>query len=167
MATEAEKILSRIRPFLENRSVLDIGCGMNKIVPWASGADHFYPNAELHVDISPDSDQLAKVLADRKFDIVFSSHAIEHIRAPIADTLRHFFSFVRKGGHLILYLPHEGRYVFDPSNSKARNPEHYHYLTPETFRWHLDQIQNLRLGALEEDPHIHNRYSFLVIADKM
>lgn len=165
MATEAEKILPRILPYLEKRSVLEIGCGPEKVVPWAVSVDSHF-KADIAVDASPDSGQLAKVLGEQKFDVVFSSHTLEHIRAPILETLRYWVRFVKADGLFILYLPSEERYKFDPSHPTSRNPEHFHYLTPGTFRWYLDQLQILKNVVIEEDPVIFNRYSFLVIAGR-
>lgn len=165
MATEAEKILTRILPHLEKASVLEIGCGPDKIVPWAVSVDSHF-KADISVDASPDSGQLARVLGEQRFDVVFSSHTLEHIRAPILETLKYWVRFVKAEGIFILYLPDETRYVCDPANPKVRNPEHFHYLTPGTFRWYLDQLPMLRHIVIEEDPVIFNRYSFLVIAGK-
>jgi SAM-dependent methyltransferase len=165
MATEAEKILSRILPHLEGKSVLEIGCGPEKVVPWALSVDHYF-QADLKVDVSPESGLLALALGERRFDVVFSSHTIEHLRAPLLETLRYWFRFVKNDGYLIMYLPDESRYVFDRANPAQRNPEHFHYLTPSTFRWYLDQVPGMRPATIEEDPVVHNRYSFLVIAGK-
>lgn len=162
MATEAEKIFPRILPHLERKTVLDIGCGPGKIVSWALSVDHHF-KADIRADVSPDSGQLRKALDGHRFDVVFSSHTVEHVRAPILETIRYWFSFVKPGGELIMYLPSETRYKFDPSNPKVRNPEHHHYLTPDTFIWYLQQIQGMLIDAVEEDPVIPNHYSFLVI----
>ena len=163
MATEAEKILPRVRPHLDGKSVLEIGSGPEKIVPWALSVDHYF-KADVKSDVSPDSGQLRKILGARQFDVVFSSHTLEHIRAPILETLRYWSSFVKIGGDLIAYLPDEARYVFNPASPSQRNPEHFHYLTPTTFRWYLDQVANMRPVTIEEDPVVPNRYSFLVFA---
>lgn len=165
--TEGEKIRAKILHLLENKSVLDLGCGGHPIVPWAVGVDdtseskHISP-ATIIAKIDPDSNQLGSSFLS---DVVFSSHALEHIRAPILETLRYWIRLVRPGGRLILYLPDERRYVFDQANRKAKNPGHCHYLTPETFRWHLEQTE-LLIELFKEDPVIHDRYSFLVIARK-
>ena len=165
--TEAEKILNRIRPHLEGKSVMDLGCGRLKIVPWANGVDDGSETTQLEpgtiiAKIDPDSRQLAEHL---KYEVVFSSHALEHIRNPIGETLRYWLGFVMQGGRLILSLPDERRYVYDPKNPVARNPGHFHYLTPEVVTWHLQQLP-VKIEAVEEDPYVFDRYSFLVIARK-
>jgi hypothetical protein len=69
----------------------------------------------------------------------------------------------KPGGRLVLYLPNERRYVFDPKNPKVRNPEHFHYLTPEVVRWALEQLP-VEIETAQDDPEIFDHYSFLVIA---
>lgn len=165
MATEAEKIFRRILGQLERKTVLDIGCGPEKIVTWALSVDHHF-KADIKADVSPDSGQLKKALDGHRFDVVFSSHTIEHLRSPLLETIKYWFSFVKPGGELILYLPDESRYVFSPASPRLRNPEHFHYLTPSTFRWYLEQVQGIGPIMIEEDPVVHNRYSFLVFAGK-
>lgn len=165
--TEAEKILPRISSLLEGKTVVDLGCGMRPIVPWARGVDDLseskiVPPGVIISKIDIESQHLGEAL---RADVVFSSHAIEHLRAPVGSTLRYWGNLVKEGGRLILYLPDERRYVFSKANPKARNPGHYHYLTPETFRWHMEQLP-MELEALEEDPVEFDRYSFLVIARK-
>ena len=166
MATEAEKIFPRILPHLERKTVLDIGCGPGKIVSWALSVDHHF-KADIRADVSPDSGQLRKALDGHRFDVVFSSHTVEHVRAPVLETIRYWFTFVKPGGHLITYLPDEGRYVFDPASPRLRNPEHFHYLTPTTFRWYLEQVPGVSQITIEEDPVVYNRYSFLAFAGKL
>jgi hypothetical protein len=164
--TEAEKIRDRILPLLEGKSVLDLGCGHHPVVKWAVGIDD---SSESQV-IAPGTivarvDPASALISSHRAEVVFSSHTIEHIKNPILETLRYWLGLVLPGGRLILYLPDERRYVFNPKNTKDRNPGHHHYLTPETFRWYLEQLP-VAIEVLEEDPYIFDRYSFLVIARK-
>jgi predicted RNA methylase len=180
--TEASKILPRIIDLLREKTVLDLGCGDEKVVPWAVGVDD---GSEWEKDkVQPDVNAcigpnwnlrnperslqfaLLKKGIPGTRDVVFSSHALEHIPKPIRDTLNYWLSFVNQNGHLILYLPDERHYVYDHANRKARNPAHYHYLTPETFQWHLDQIPNIRVEQFEPDIG-DDRYSFLVVIRKL
>jgi hypothetical protein len=155
---------------LEGKTVVDLGCGVKKIVPWAVGVDDGSAYGALKpasidrsASVDPEKKTLPVALDHATFQVVFSSHALEHIRAPILETLRYWMHFVSVGGLLILYLPSEARYVFDHTNRKLRNPQHHHYLTPETFVWYLEQLDCMTIEALEEDPQIHDHYSFLAI----
>lgn len=169
-STESEKIYSRIRELLEGKTVVDLGCGVKKIVPWAVGVDDGSAYGQLKpaaidrsASVDPERKTLPIALDGQTFQVVFSSHALEHIRAPILETLRYWLQFVTVGGHLILYLPNEARYVFDHTNRKSRNPQHYHFLTPDTFAWYLEQLAGVTIEAMEDDPQIHDHYSFLAI----
>jgi SAM-dependent methyltransferase len=171
MATEAEKIRPRILSLLENKSVLDIGCGSETIVPWALGVDDGsetleLPKGVIRAKISPDSISMAIALGGRMFDVVFSSHALEHMRTPILETLQWWLNFVKPGGYLLLYLPSEQHYVFDSNNPKRRNPGHHHFLTINTFTWYLDQLTGVDFSVEPDIDLTHNRYSFLCIIRK-
>lgn len=167
--TESMKIREAVLPWLRGKSVLDLGCGGQKIVPWAVGVDDHsegsvrpLPCVDIEADVAPGGN-LAGLLAGRQFEVLFSSHTLEHIRYPIRETLAHWLQFVAPGGRLILYLPDERHYVYDPANPRAKSPFHAHYLTYETFVWHVDQIPDLELevGRMDLGP---DRYSFLVVA---
>lgn len=173
--TEASKILPRIIDLLKGKTVLDLGCGEEKIVPWAVGVDDGSEwdklEPEINASIAKNGGRKDLTLALLRtgnptyFDVVFSSHVVEHCQAPIRDTLYYWLSFLKWDGLLILYLPDENHYIYDPNNPKARNPAHHHFLTPETFRWHLEQIPNLVIELFEPDIG-DDRYSFLVVARK-
>lgn len=161
--SEAAKILPKIEPYLKDRTVLDLGCGPHKVVPWAVGVDDY--SEQVHKGGADIVCPVESLDAEQQFDVVFSSHMLEHIQAPLGFALRHWLRMVKPWGHLILYLPDERHYVYDHGNPKLRNPAHMHYLTPETFRWHLEQLP-VDIIALEPDLG-PDRYSFLVIARKV
>jgi len=167
MMTEADKVKDRVYGQLKDKLVLDLGCGHHPIFPWAQGVDDtseskiLVPNIH-RLSISPDKQDLNVF---KNFDVVFSSHAIEHMKTPILDTLRYWLTCVKQGGLLVLYLPDERRYRFNPADRKERNPGHHHYLTPEIFNWYLQQLP-IEVITLEDDADIHDHYSFLVIAKK-
>lgn len=169
--TEAEKVFLRIKPLLEGKSVVDLGCGIKKIAPWAIGVDdesesRVFWDQYVKARVDSVSGDLSKSFTPDSFDVVFSSHTLEHIRYPLLDTIRYWVSFVKPGGRLILYLPDENRYRFDPGNPKVKNPGHAHILTPQMFRELLDQVKELSLEHFEEDPQIYDHYSFLVVCRK-
>lgn len=173
---ESAKILDKILPMLEDKSILDLGCGDRKILPRAVGVDDASewssrPEAvDVSCKIDPARHELAPHLAALGFpdlyDVVFSSHALEHVSTPIEDTIRYWASFVKPGGRLVLYLPNEHHYRYDAMNPRARNPAHKHYLTPDTFLWHLFQIPEIQVERFEDDLG-PDRYSFLVVGKKV
>lgn len=165
---EAAKISARIMKESDGLSVLDLGCGDSKVVPWAIGVDDGSEWADLKTGpdvrarIDPDSAQLAGALMSKGFqtlyDIVFSSHALEHMPSPIGRTIRYWLAFVRPGGRIMLWLPNERLYVYDKRSPRTRNPAHAHYLVPEVVRWHLEQT--LPEVYIEEETG-PNAYCFL------
>jgi SAM-dependent methyltransferase len=165
--TESEKALSRILHLLEGKQVLDLGCGRRPVVPWATGVDdssecqHLRPGT-ISAKIDPESRQIQSF---HQVDVVFSSHALEHMRSPILETLRYWLGLVKPAGRLILYLPDERRYVFDQKSPTTRNPGHHHYLTADTFHWYLEQLP-VDIELFQRDPEIFDHYSFLVVARK-
>ena len=121
---------------------------------------------DLRAKVDPDSKELERALNGRRFQVVFSSHTLEHMRAPILETLNYWLRFVEVEGHLILYLPEERAYVFDRSNPTARNPAHKHFLTADTFIWYLLQIEQIKIEEFSMDVGA-DRYSFLVILKRV
>jgi SAM-dependent methyltransferase len=79
-------------------TVLDIGCGPDKIVPHARGFDQ----------IDGDANTIDECVADR-FDMVFSSHCLEHMHDP-ADAIQRWWRLVQIGGRMIVIVPDEDLY---------------------------------------------------------
>lgn len=79
-------------------SVLDIGCGPDKIVPHARGFD---------LD-DGDANRIDEHVAER-FDMVFSSHCLEHMRDPV-DAILRWWRLVNVGGRMIVIVPDEDLY---------------------------------------------------------
>ena len=161
-ATEGEKVFRRIVHLLEGKTVVDLGCGIQKIAPWAIGVDdeseskHFRDQI-VRARVDPVSRELSTAFKPESFDVVFSSHTLEHIRYPIIDTLRYWLTFVKPRGRLIAYLPDE-------------NPGHVHLLTPKSFLallYDSGLADEVVIEVFEEDPQIFDHYSFLVVLRKV
>lgn len=107
MSQEASKLRERWiregtweRYFRADRSVLDIGCSTDKIVPWARGWD---------LDLGDSDAQYLIGVPDESYDIVFSAHCLEHMRDP-AEALRNWWRVLKPEGYLIFEVPDEDLY---------------------------------------------------------
>ena len=77
---------------------LDVGYGADLIVPNCSGWDFRNGDAQYLAGIE-----------DESFDFVYSSHCLEHMY-NVRVALKNWFRVVRKGGYLILAVPHRDLY---------------------------------------------------------
>ena len=94
---EVRKCRNRVVQYLHG-TVLDIGCGDEKIIPQAIGVD-LDPKADLRVDLSrPDA---LSLFNNDSVDVIFSSHFLEHI-IDYEGALRQFWRILKPNGMLIL-----------------------------------------------------------------
>jgi len=68
-------------------------------------------------------------LDDEAFDTVYSSHCLEELPDPVT-ALRNWWRVLRKGGHLILYLPHRDLYEKRTKLPSRWNIDHKHFFLP-------------------------------------
>lgn len=65
---------------------------------------------------------------DGRFEYIFSSHCLEHVKENWYDVLDYWLSKIKVGGILFLYLPHASQNYWQPRN----NRKHIHsFLGPE------------------------------------
>jgi SAM-dependent methyltransferase len=181
--SEAAKIRNAVFPLLQGRTVLDLGCGQEKIVPWAVGVDSGTSWKEIPkaVDLVSAIDGASGLLAHSLlcvgkpvlYDVVFSSHSLEHVFSPIMRVLLDWLSLVRISGRLILYVPDEMKYRFSPANPRVHNPEHLHFLTAEVMRLCLDDLSVRGLIEIERFEERNasgghdDEYSVLIVARRL
>lgn len=125
----------------------DIGC-MRK--EWA------FPGS-IPIDISFDDDYDAMNLPQQEVDYIFSSHCLEHIPNWV-DALEYWYSTLKKGGILFLYLPHYNQEYWRPWN----NRKHLHIFTDEIIKdWmiHKEFINIFSSGRDLND-------SFMIVGEK-
>ena len=101
---------------------LDIGYGADLIVPGCSGWD-----------IRNGDAQYMKGVEDESFDYVYSSHCLEHV-TDVRVALKNWFRLVRKGGFLIITVPHRNLY-----EKKRRLPS----------RWNINHKHMFLIGETE------------------
>ena len=109
-ANESSKIKWEAVPYFHGR-VLDIGCGPFKCFPHWIGVDNGHEWGPDGVDVRVPSADKLDLFADETCDGVFSSHLLEHIPyEKVPETLIEWFRVLKRGGHLMLYLPDEDDY---------------------------------------------------------
>lgn len=111
---------------------LDVGCS-----EWP------FPGAEP-IDLKQGSDALK--LPGEDWDYIFSSHCLEHLTNPV-EALEHWFSKIRKGGVLFLYLPHPDMEYWRPQNCR----KHLHIFHPQDIARLLRDIGLVHVMCSERD----------------
>ena len=113
---------------------LDIGCGNDPVVDGCCGWDLMHGDAQYLTGI-----------ADEEFDWVYSSHCLEHVD-DVRIALKNWFRVVRRGGYLLLYIPHRDLYEKKLTLPSRFNPHHKHMFLigkkdpPDT----LDIVEEIR-----------------------
>lgn len=158
-------------------SVLDIGCGPDKITPEAFGVDgRDLPGVNVVTDNPYDLAGLIgkdHLITYEKYDAVFSSHFLEHLNNQYGAIVE-WRKLIRLGGHLVLYLPDGDHY-----NNKE-NPEHMVDMKYEPFMFWFRRAfcgegkdfrgENIPKMFELVDSFMDvgaDRYSFVVIARKV
>jgi predicted SAM-dependent methyltransferase len=160
--SETMKIRPRIQRYLTGR-VIDIGCGTDKITKEAIGVDVRPLGGSIDV-ITNQLDRLSSLAHPKlfdSFDVVYSSHCLEHFADDFA-ALEDWYKLLKIGGVMILYLPDDRHYDNDS------NPEHLHRYTLEAFVSNFKTQFDGRMEVVEADMDLgHDKYSFFVVGRKI
>ena len=124
---ESEKIKWEIVQYTRGRG-LDIGCGPSKPFAHFRGVDNNKDEALFNIRataadwIVPSADKLDEFTSSSQ-DFIFSSHMLEHLPyEDVPSCLKEWFRLLRKGGHLVLYLPSDEAYP--KVGEDGANPDH-------------------------------------------
>ena len=98
---------------------LDIGFGGDLVCGNAVGFDFEHGDAQILDGIDNES-----------FDFVYSSHTLEHLNDPKAGIQR-WWNVLKKGGYLIIYVPHRDLYEQKKELPSRMNPNHRYYFMPD------------------------------------
>ena len=174
--SESEKVhtLPNVMKYITGR-ILDIGCADHKILPQAIGVDG-RPLAGVDIVTSDlgtlwDTQQYGSEC--QTYDTVFSSHLLEHVEEPFW-MLHCWKHCMKKGGHLVLYLPEKSHY------DNYQNPEHLWNWSYEDFLFSFKR-QMCGEGKNFEGEHLEpafkliecgehygpDLYSFYIVAEKL
>jgi SAM-dependent methyltransferase len=94
---------------------LDIGYGGDLVCESARGWDAEHGDAQQLADVP-----------DELYDYVYSSHTLEHMISP-EEAVKNWWRVVRRGGYLILYIPHRDLYEKKTTLPSRWNTDHKHY----------------------------------------
>lgn len=120
-------------------SGIDIGCGPDPVTPTARGFDVQ----------DGDANHITRYVSER-FDFVFSSHCLEHMRDPRAALLE-WWELVKPGGHLIFTVPDEDLYEQGVFPSRFNADHKFTFTISKARSWSPVSINVLDLAhALPE-----------------
>lgn len=144
---------------------LDLGCGPQKAFPHAFGIDNCVDTELFGIQMKPDirvedCADLSNYIHPASCDFVFSSHLLEHIE-DAAGAVAHWWSLIKTGGHLILYLPH--RDLYPNIGTAGANPDHKHDFIPEDVVSMVPPGWDLLVREVRDQG---NEYSFLLVLRK-
>jgi SAM-dependent methyltransferase len=153
---------------------LDIGYGGDLVSPNAAGFDFEHGDAQYLAEIN-----------NEQYDFVYSSHTLEHLADPAA-ALKNWYRVLKKGGYLILYIPHRDLYEKKKSLPSRFNPNHTAFFLierdepPDTLgivpliektlsNYELIYAKECSEGHTIKDPEIHSdgEYSIEVVLKKL
>jgi len=119
--------------YLSSAHILDIGYkgydeGIVPIVPQAVGVDLDYPGY----------DGVTLPFADGSQDTVYTSHCLEHI-SDYKRAIQEWFRVVKRGGYLIIVVPHQYLYERRPKIPSRWNPDHKRFYTPASLLQEIEE----------------------------
>lgn len=163
---EAEKIKFEIVQYTRGKGV-DLGCGPKKAFPHMIGVDSCKDTELFNIAMKPDvvcNDASCLDFIDNDtLDFIFSSHLLEHIQDTQA-ALTEWWSKIKVGGHLVLYLPH--RDLYPNIGQPGSNRDHKHDFIPQDIITYMEQIGSWDL-KVNEVRSGGNEYSFLQVFEKL
>ena len=162
--SEMSSIRREARAYCRGK-VIDIGCGGDKVVPWAVGFDREVPYTNVPsgmVDVVGDARDMT-MYADGEFDTVVSSHLLEDF-ADTERVLDEWLRILKPDGHLVLYLPNERRYRkhCDETGQEYNNA---HTIEDMSLEYMLRLFETKPVSVVHTIDK-HGSYSFFVVVRK-
>lgn len=166
---ETSRLLYLTEDYCKGHGV-DMGCELdphpnahtlvdNGSIVW----DMLHETHEVHIrnieDLFPDWE-------DERYDFVYHSHLIEHIRDPKAF-LQECLRIVKPGGNVVVIGPHEDWYW--PCGHPDANPDHSKYnwsLNQDRVAKWFESLGNCEVIHKSEHGWSEDNWSFVVVAKK-
>lgn len=162
---ESRKIRWEIVPYTRGK-VLDLGCGSEKAFKHFVGVDNKHHEREammtVNCDVVVETCSDLRQFGSQSWDAVFSSHLLEHIE-DYKSALREWWRVIKRGGYLVLYLPHKSFY---PNiGEEWANADHKHDFVPDDIVKAMQEIGGWDLVENQERNQ-WNEYSFFQVYRK-
>ncbi|HSK73171.1 MAG TPA: methyltransferase domain-containing protein [Pyrinomonadaceae bacterium] len=111
--------------------ILDVGCGVNKY-EGAIGLDN---NPRAAADVIHDLGDFPYPFADNEFDLIVSSHSIEHI-PDVMRFVAELYRITKPGGRMKIVTPHY------TNPDWANDPTHRNHFNSYSFNVFIPEKQN-------------------------
>lgn len=144
---------SEVKSLLVGKGI-DIGCGPDPIMPDVRP-----------FDLSDGDANFISQYVSEKYDYVFSSHCLEHMKNPVT-ALQEWYSILKPGGHLIVLVPDEDLYEQGVFPSAFNGDHKFTFTISKKKSWSeksinvldlLKQLPNSTLVNLELQDHGYDR----------
>lgn len=104
----------------KNSSILDVGCGQGKFLNYfklggfkdLTGIDLFIDKENIQTDIKLIQTSLEDFNAPKKYDLIISNHAFEHMDNQLTN-LKCFENLVKKDGLILLRIPVKSEFIWN------------------------------------------------------
>lgn len=164
---EAGKVKYEIVEYTRGKGI-DLGCGPKKTYPHFIGVDSCKDTELFGIQMKPDvvceDASNLDFIDDGSLDFIFSSHLLEHIE-DTAAALSNWWSKIKVGGHLVLYLPH--RDLYPRIGTFGSNPDHKHDFHPDDIIAVLQDMGGAGFDiVVNETRDQGTEYSFLQVFQK-
>jgi len=163
---------AKVRSYVEKYCIgigLDLGCGIDKIVPTAIGVDfpkqyQIDDHPETEADFKQSWEQFFAEHLDDLYDYIYSSHLLEDYKDPWG-VLDIWLRFVKQGGFLILALPIEELYQKLGVNINARHTNNWKSAQDFCNQMPIDLRMQVELLEFSMEPVVD--YNFYIVFRKI
>lgn len=131
---------------LQNKNILDIGCGRNKL----KGAVGLDCSRYDGVDIVADLEGALPVL-DETFDLVFANQVLEHVR-ELTPLLMEIHRILKPGGQLLAHVPYfrSSWAHIDPTHLRSFTIESLDYYVRGTWLFDVYRFSDNGYTSIEK-----------------
>lgn len=105
----------------EDRPGIDIGCQYDPLNQTFRRWDHLFGDGDA---------ALMEGVHDRTFHTVYASHVLEHMVDPVV-ALKNWYRILKRGGHLIVLVPHRDLYEKKKTLPSNWNTDHKWFWLPD------------------------------------